>query len=163
MASTSAKPASKRRPPAAPARARATYERDYYSWALQQAELLRSGRAAEADHENIAEELTDLGREQFHKLESAYRVLLVHLLKWDFQEEKRTRSWAITVAIQRNHARRVLEDNPGLKSRINEARGRAYRDARLEAAAETGLKIATFPAECPYTLDAMMTRDIPVD
>jgi hypothetical protein len=144
-------------------RAKASYESDYYSWALEQAELLRGGRVAEADLENIAEELTDLGREEFHKLVSAYRVLLLHMLKWDFQPERRTRSWAISIATQRNRVADVLGDNPGLKSRVDEALGRAFRDARLEAASETGLKPAIFPSDIPYTLDDMMTRDFPLD
>jgi hypothetical protein len=144
-------------------RANASYEADYYSWALEQAELLRGGRLAEADLENIAEELTDLGREEFHKLVSAYRVLLLHMLKWDFQAERRTRSWAISVALQRNHAARILGDNPGLKSRVEEARFRAYENARLEAASETGSKPAIFPPDLLYTLDDMMTRDFPLD
>jgi hypothetical protein len=143
--------------------ARASYEGDYYSWALEQAQLLRAGKVAQADLENIAEELTDLGREQFHKLESAFRVLLLHMLKWDFQPKKRTRSWAISIAVQRDEATQVLSDNPGLKSRIEEALAHAFRRARLEAAGETGLKTTIFPSALPYTLDEMMTRDFPLD
>ena len=52
----------------------------------------------------------------------------------------------------------VLDDNPGLKPRIEEAIGRAYRKARIEAAKETGLEEADFPETCPYGFDAMMTR-----
>jgi hypothetical protein len=144
-------------------RAKASYEGDYYSWALEQAELLRGGRVAEADLENIAEELTDLGREEFHKLVNAYRVLLLHMLKWDLQPERRTRSWAISIAVQREIAVEVVADNPGLKSRIEEAARRAYRRARLEAAGETGLKVTAFPPDIPYTLDDIMTRDFPLD
>jgi hypothetical protein len=40
-----------------------------------------------------------------------------------------------------------------LKPRINEAIARAYRRARIEAAKETGLDEATFPATCPYSFD----------
>jgi hypothetical protein len=144
-------------------RARASYEGDYYSWALEQAELLRNGRVADADLQNVAEELTDLGREQFNRLVSAYRVLLLHMLKWDFQPKMRTSSWAISIAVQRDEAALVLADNPGLKSRVEEAIERAFRRARLEAAGETGLKPSVLPVAIPYTLDEMMTRDFPLD
>ncbi len=50
---------------------RARYDRDLYSWAIEQAELLRAGRISEADALNIAEELDDVGNEQYDKLESA--------------------------------------------------------------------------------------------
>ena len=74
-----------RRPPADPAR----YDRDLYSWAIEQAALLRAGRIAEADALNIAEELDDVGNEQYDRLESALRIILLHLLKWGHQPERR--------------------------------------------------------------------------
>ena len=73
----------------------ATKDRDLYSWAAQQASLLREGRIAEIDAAAIAEEIDDVGEEQYHRLESALRVLLHHLLKWDYQPAARSRSWAI--------------------------------------------------------------------
>ena len=63
----------------------AAKEADLYSWALRQAELLRAGRLSEIDAEAIAEEIDDVGEEQYDKLESALRVLMLHLLKWDHQ------------------------------------------------------------------------------
>src|SRR2546423_7428010 len=115
------------------------YDRDFYSWSLEQARLVREGRWDAVDRENVAEEIESVGREQFNKLESALRVLLVHILKWDHQPERRTRSWVISIKDQRIAFDQVLEDNPGLKSRLNEALARAYRRARLRAAEETGL------------------------
>ena len=52
------------------------YERDFYSWSIEQARLIREGRWAAVDRENVAEEIESLGREQFAKLESAIHVLL---------------------------------------------------------------------------------------
>ena len=77
--------------------ARAAYDADFYSWSMQQAELVREGRWTALDRENIAEEIESLGREQFNKLESAIRVLLLHMLKWDHQPDKRSRSWILTI------------------------------------------------------------------
>jgi hypothetical protein len=39
----------------------ARYDRNLYSWAVEQAALLRAGRIADADARNIAEELDDVG------------------------------------------------------------------------------------------------------
>jgi len=61
----------------------AGYDRDFYTWSQEQGRLLREGRWAEVDRENVAEEIESLGREQFNKLESAIRVILIHMLKWD--------------------------------------------------------------------------------
>ena len=64
---------------APPADPRAAYERDFYSWLMEQARLIREGRWSAIDRDNLAEEIESLGREQFNKLESALRVLLLHL------------------------------------------------------------------------------------
>ena len=137
---------------------RAEYMRDFYSWLMEQARHVRDGRWDAVDRENLAEEIESLGREQFNKLASALRVLLLHILKWDHQPRKRSRSWALSIAAQRVEIEDILADNPGLKPRIGEALARAYRRARLEAAKETGLDEADFPATCGYSFDDVMSR-----
>jgi hypothetical protein len=129
------------------------YDRDLYTWCMEQAALLRAGRLDAVDLENVAEEIESLGMEQGDKLESAYRVLLVHLLKWHHQPERRTRSWLGSITRERANVARALRKNPGLKSRRSELFEDAYRDARKEAAAETGIALAVFPAECPFTME----------
>lgn len=138
----------------------AAYDRDLYSWSIEQARLLRAGRFADVDRDNVAEEIESLGREQFNKLESALRVLLLHLLKWDHQPSMRSRSWVLSIKMQRIEIDDVIADNPGLKPRIGEAVGRAYRKARLEAAGETGLDEDEFATQCPYEWAAITGRDI---
>ena len=138
--------------------ARTDYDRDFYSWSLEQARLVRAGQWHAVDRENVAEEIESLGREQFNKLESALRVLLMHILKWDHQPEKRSRSWSLSIKAQRIELDDVLGDNPGLKPRLDEAIARGYRRARLEAARETGLDEDQFPAQCPYSWDEIVSR-----
>jgi hypothetical protein len=135
------------------------YKRDFYSWAMHQAELVRARRLAELDLEHVAEELRSLGSEQEHRLESSYRVLLMHLLKWAHQPRRRGRSWRATIVRERINAERTLRRNPGLKRLRSELYAEAYRAARKEAAAETGLSLATFPEASPFTLDQAMDED----
>ena len=137
---------------------RATYEGDFYSWALEQAALIRAGHVSEVDRENVAEELEGLARSEFSKLVSFYRLILLHMLQWEHQPNLRSRSWANSIELHRLHATEVLDDNPGLRSRLDEAFTRAYRVARLEAIRETGLSQKTFPEACPFTWDEMLTR-----
>jgi hypothetical protein len=139
--------------------AEAAYERDFYSWTLEQARLVREGRFDALDRENVAEEIESLGREQFNKLESALRVLMMHMLKWDHQPARRSRSWINSIDTQREELESVLQDNPGLNPRIPEAMRRAYRRARNEAVAETGIEKKTFPEQCPYDWKDVTTRD----
>jgi hypothetical protein len=136
-----------------------SYDRDFYSWSLEQARLVREGRWSALDRDNVAEEIESLGREQFNKLESALRVLMLHMMKWDHQPAQRSRSWALSIKAQRIELDDVLGDNPGLKPRIGEAMARGYRRARLEAARETGLDEEHFPEQCPYSWDDIVGRD----
>lgn len=129
------------------------YEADAYSWALRQADALRRRSTNEIDWDNVAEEIESLGRSEARELESRYTVLLAHLLKWLHQADQRGASWEITVGEQRRKIRRHLEQNPGLKSRQAELFAEAYASARAEAALETGLALATFAAENPFSIE----------
>jgi hypothetical protein len=135
-------------------------EADLYSWARHQAELLRAGQLSDIDPVAIAEEIDDVGEEQYDKLESALRVLMLHLLKWDHQPEKRSRSWTASVREQRRRVVRQLRKNPGLRSRLDEALGEAYEDARDEASAETGLPPNVFPLARPFEYAAILERPV---
>jgi uncharacterized protein DUF29 len=142
----------------------AEYWGDFYSWLMEQAAHVRAGRWEALDRENLAEEIESLGREQFNKLESALRVLVMHMLKWDHQPKLRSRSWGLSIEAQRLELDNVLSDNPGLKPKcanlsVAEATGRAYRRARIEAANETGLEKNQFPEQCPYTWNDIVARE----
>jgi hypothetical protein len=130
-----------------------TYDDDFYGWCLEQAALVRAGRLSELDRENVAEELESLGKEQAHSLESSYRVLLLQLLKWRYQHRKRSRSWAGTIVRERINAAKRLVNNRGLEQHKRHLFAEAYGGARREAAAETGLRISVFPADCPFTFE----------
>jgi hypothetical protein len=133
---------------------------DLYSWAVRQAELLRTGRLSEIDPVAIAEEIDDVGEEKYDKLENALRVLMLHLLKWDHEPHRRSRSWSASVREQRRRVLRQLRKNPGLRSRLDEALGEAYEDARDEASAETGLAPRVFPAQPPFDYAEVMERPV---
>jgi phenylpyruvate tautomerase PptA (4-oxalocrotonate tautomerase family) len=145
--------------PAPPhAEGRTRYADDVYTWVQEQVALLRAGQVDALDLDNIAEELSDVGSEQYDKLESAIEVLLAHMLKWDHQPERRSRSWSLTIAEQRVRIDKQLRRNPGLKSRIVEAITDGYRLGRLRAAREMKRSPNTFPEECPYTWDDILNR-----
>ncbi|MBV9756434.1 MAG: DUF29 domain-containing protein [Alphaproteobacteria bacterium] len=126
------------------------YDRDFYGWAVEQAALLRGGKLAEADIENIAEEIASLGRSEQHELINRLIVLLTHLLKWQFQPNLRGNSWRLTLKEQRARLERHLARNPSLRPSLNQAVTDAYAIAIVVAQRETGLAESTFPAACPY-------------
>lgn len=132
------------------------YETDFYAWANQQAALLRAGKLSTADVEHIAEEIESMGKAEKRELANRLSVLLLHLLKWQYQPRLRGASWEATVRVQRRDLAVHLDDNPSLKSKVPEATIQAYGNALIQAAAETGLPGKTFPADCPWPFDAIM-------
>ena len=136
------------------------YRTDYAGWAFQQARLVRELRPNGIDVENVAEELESLGKQQHDTLESVLGVILLHMLKWDYQPMRRGVSWLKSVAEHRRRAAKIVRKNPSLKPLLADTLTEAYADARADASFETGLPERAFPSECPYTWDAMMTRDL---
>ena len=138
---------------------RLLYEQDYSAWAKANADLLRAGQFGQLDIEHLLAELSDMGKSEQRALESRLRVLLAHLLKWQFQysqladqwREFDGRSWRSTIVHQRIELKILLRRYPGMQRLWSVALQTAYSDARELAAAETGLAIDTFPPQCPYT------------
>jgi hypothetical protein len=135
------------------------YDKDFFAWANEQARLLRAGDLAQADIEHIAEEIESMGKAEKRELVSRLQVLLMHLLKWQFQPERRGVSWRVTIRNQRDALIDHLTDNPSLNAKFPEAVIRAYRAARGEAAVETQLPEADFPDACPWTLTQITDED----
>ena len=89
-------------------------------------------------------------------MESRLEALLMHLLKWRYQDDRRSRSWSNTIRVQRISLQKLLRDSPSLAPRLPGLIDDAYSTARLEASTETGLKESTFPETCPFTLEQIL-------
>lgn len=136
------------------------YDKDFYKWSFRQAKLLRSGKLNEADIEHIAEEIESMGKSEKRELISRLTVLFMHLLKWDYQPSKRSKSWQSTIREQRFQIEDHLEDNPSLKSQLDVIEKKAYRLAKVKAARETDLEEVDFPEFSPYGLEEALTKKI---
>jgi hypothetical protein len=132
------------------------YENDYSRWLFENARLLGEGRFSEADIPNIVEELEDMGRSEYRAVESHLGVLLLHLLKWEFQPQQRSSSWRGSIHNARRAITKRLKDSPSLRGRLVEAMVGEYADARYNAANETGLLESAFPADCPYRVEEVL-------
>mgnify|MGYP002777039054 CR=1 FL=1 len=127
------------------------YETDYLKWIETTVEKLREQDYSNIDWENLIDEFEDMGRSERRSLESNLVVILLHLLKWQFQPELRSGSWKGSIAEHRRRIRKALKDSPSLKPYLEEIFAECYLDAIEQASAETGLPEATFPQLCPYT------------
>lgn len=132
------------------------YERDFYAWTQEQAEKVRGRAHNDIDWENVAEEIDSVGRSQKKEIRSRLAVLLQHLLKWEHQPELRSHSWQSTISEQRTSLQGTLTDSPSLESFPAEALGWSYALAVRRAVRETRLPAASFPDDCPYSVQQVL-------
>ena len=151
MAETAAPPR-----PAAPIDHGAAYDQDFVLWTRNQAALIRAGRFDLVDRENVAEEIESLGVSDRRELCSRLEVLMMHLLKWQFQPMHRSRSWRSTIRSQRGRIERVLKHSPSLRREIAELSHEEYALAREAASSETGFALDTFPSSLPYSPEQIL-------
>jgi hypothetical protein len=140
------------------ARNAALYDEDFYAWTIEQARLLRSGALSAIDVPNVAEEIESMGRSDRRELQSRLAVLIMHLLKWRFQPNARSRSWSATIDEQRLQIAQVFAESPSLRPLAAGMLLQAHAIARAHAIAETGLADDAFPDACPFTLDEVLSR-----
>ncbi|MCA2621182.1 MAG: DUF29 domain-containing protein [Microcystis aeruginosa Ma_QC_Ch_20071001_S25] len=136
--------------------ANSLYEYDFYGWTELQAKALANRQVEALDWQNLREEIISLGKQEYRELVSRLTVLVGHLLKWEYQPDKRSRSWFLTIREQRRAIRRHLEGNPSLKSRIPTALSDAFEAGVDLALRETDLPIRTFPSHCSFTFEDIM-------
>jgi hypothetical protein len=120
---------------------------------------LQHGKLPEVDMVNLIEELEAMGRSEKSAIESNLRILLMHLLKYKYQSEKRTNSWLFTIREHRKRLRNDFKNSPSLKRYFLEVFQECYQDARELAADETGLSINTFPVESPFSQEDTLNPD----
>lgn len=135
------------------------YQKDFYAWLMDNAKLLREKKFTEIDAEHIAEELEAMGKSEKRELINRLTVLLAHLLKWQFQAAKRSRSWKNTILTQRIDINELLEDSPSLRHEIMQKLEVAYEKATLNAEDETGIDKSHFPQKCPFSLEEILEKD----
>ncbi len=75
------------------------YETDFYAWIQEQAKRLRHQQWNQLDLPNLIEEIESLGKQQRAELRNGLKVLIGHLLKWEYQTERRSRSWLMTIRV----------------------------------------------------------------
>lgn len=137
----------------------AEYESDFYLWCYEQAEALRQRRFATLDLPNLIEEIESMARSDRRSLRSSYRLVLLHLLKWQFQPEKRSPSWETTIDRERENIADMERESPSLAAQAHVLVDEVYPSARRAAAKETKLPPLSFPADNPYRLEQIQALD----
>ncbi|MGD1862801.1 MAG: DUF29 domain-containing protein [Leptolyngbyaceae cyanobacterium] len=129
------------------------YDRDFNLWVAAQQTALKEHRYTDLDLPNLIEELNGLTKRDQRALKSHLRVLLTHLLKWQYQPQKRSPSWQAFIDNARVEIADILDDSPSLRNYLPEIFSQCYWFARKQAAKETHLSADTFPSDCSYSLE----------
>ncbi|HBL14479.1 MAG TPA: DUF29 domain-containing protein [Cyanobacteria bacterium UBA11162] len=141
---------------------RVLYDQDFYLWLQTTANLLKDKRFDELDLTHLVEEIESMGRSEKRELKSRLKLILAHLLKWQYQPQVRPyygNSWISTIVTQRSDLLLLLADSPSLKSSLEESWQDCYQIARRDAANETGLSVDVFPVDCPFDLAEVLNPD----
>ena len=135
------------------------YEQDYCLWLEMTTKLLQERQLNDIDFEDLIEELEGMSRREKDALFSNLQVVLIHLLKYRYQQSKRSNSWRSSIREHRKRVTRAFKNSPSLKSYFSEIFTECYQDARELAADGTGLAIETFPEQCPFTKEEILDTD----
>lgn len=137
----------------------ALYDHDFYAWSHKQAGLIRDRRLAEMDADNVAEEIECLAKREKRELTSRLQLLIVLLLKWQFQPGLRSENYRSLVKLQRMEVAARLNDSPSLGEQLADLVAGAYPFSHRIIAIDTGFDIETFPKICPYTCGQIVAED----
>jgi len=133
-----------------------SYLADFNAWIAQTTQLLREHRWHEIDVTHLIEEVEDLGKSERRAIASQLTRLLLHLLKWQYQPERRSGSWEGSIIEHRRRIKKALKESPSLKPYLESIFAESYLEAVKQAKAETALPLETFPIQCQYELTAVV-------
>ena len=135
------------------------YDQDYYLWLEHTTQLLKQGKFSGVDIPNLIDEIEGLAQNQKQALKSNIRVVLIHLLKYQYQPEKITDSWVNSINEHRDRIYDIFDDSPGLRQYLRNEFSKVYARARKRASRETQKPLDVFPTDCPFTIEQVLDEN----
>jgi hypothetical protein len=135
------------------------YDTDFNLWIEQTIAALKSGDIQTLDLDNLIEEIEAMTRSDKREIFNRLKVLIMHLLKCQYQPQKKTNSWIKTINEQRDQIELVLADSPSLRSYLTSKLEEIYKKAKRDAVTETKLTPEAFPTDCPFTEEQILDSE----
>ena len=132
------------------------YDADFYAWTCQQTGLLKAHDFSKVDVEHLIEEITSLGERDKREARSRLILVLMHLLKWQYQPARRGASWRRTINEQRTELELLFDDSRSLRNIVAEGYDRCYELSRKRVSDETGIPLDKFPENCLWTCEEVL-------
>ncbi|MEB3310239.1 MAG: DUF29 domain-containing protein [Snowella sp.] len=136
------------------------YEVDDYLWLEEIIKTLKNKDWGNLDLENLIEELESLGKNDFNKIRSLLRQIIVHLLlleHWSQEYDRNFRHWKSEIIAFRDDLNHRLTTT--LKNKLNQDLETIYHVSRRLVIQKTGLPENLFSDNCPYSLDQLLDDD----
>ena len=134
------------------------YEQDETAWLEAMAQLVAQRRYAELDHLHLSEFLADIAKRDRREVFSRLVILMSNLLKWQHQPDRRSGSGRGTIREQGRELRGLLESDT-LRNHAQSVLLDAYAEARKQASDETEQSLGTFPLQCTWGLDDLLSEE----
>lgn len=120
----------------------------HYRTATAIRDALRTGDLDEATV-GIEELIDAMGKSERRALQSQLERLMKHIIKWQVQPRKRSRSWRRSIMQARKAIREIQEDTPSLTDNVirglwDRALGGAYDEAQDEVGLDFPLPVLTW-------------------
>jgi len=142
-----------------PDRAGPKYDDDFVLWLEHQLGLLRERQCEQLDIDNLLEELEGMVRSEKRELRHRLEVLIMHLLKCEYQPHRKSAGWRSTLCTQRFEIENLFDDSPSLRRLVREYAEKVYPKAVHQAVEQTHLPRSVFPASNPYTESQLLDVD----
>jgi hypothetical protein len=111
----------------------------HYQTAVAVRQSLLEGNMEETQT-GIEELIDTLGRSEERVLKSQLTRLMMHIIKWKIQPQRRSRSWLLTIENARAEIADILEYEPHLKPKLPALWEKCFSRARRLAEKETGIR-----------------------
>jgi hypothetical protein len=132
---------------------------DEIEWIYENMRLIREGKIEDVDWKNIYEKLDFMASSEKRDVFCRMSVLILHLLKWIFQKEKRSNSWVVTIKVQRDELGDSFEGSKILLEHGLENFNKVYKISREFASDNMDLPLKNFPEEPPFTFDQALDKN----
>ena len=132
--------------------------KDEYSYLLQEAENIRNNKEL-LNKEYLVDFLLSEAKNKEREVKSLLINCFLHMLKCEYQPEKTTRSWHMTILNCQTELEFALEDEIALFNKLNDVVSICYDKARNRVSRETGLSINNFPKKCPWSLSEVIDEN----
>jgi hypothetical protein len=127
------------------------YDSDFALWIEETVKRLKSGNLAEADLDNLIEEVESLVKKDKRELENCLTTLFEHALKYRYVPLSDCyRGWENTLKRTQKELKKILRDSPSLRNYFQDVWEECYQDAVDNIIDEYDV---IFPDICPFSND----------